>query len=260
MLDTTHVQKSPARFHPLVLALLCWAVVAAMLVLSSFFLSQTLTSIAVPLLTLLFAVGMLARYGWLREAGFRRPTRWRDLLALWPAILFTLITLIPVVILLPHITSPGLAAFAVLVAVLAGLNEEAMFRGLILTILRPYGLLSSAAISALLFALLHLNNLFHLSPTIALPQLIYAFLIGFAYAAFRLRTRVIWPLMIMHACNDVGINLSGYATTAKTFAGGPASSAQIISTVLLIVLTLAMAAYCFFMLRTQEKTVWIAGC
>jgi membrane protease YdiL (CAAX protease family) len=251
----TQALRRFARFNPFVFALLCWLVVAALLAINSLFFSSVRVSVGavlVPLIVTLFAVGLLARLGWLREAGFRAPEHWRDLRVLWPAALLALIVLLPAAFVLPRVTSLSLAAYGVLIALLAGLNEEAMFRGLLLRILQPYGLLPAAALSALFFGLTHLNNLLlHASLLLTLAQVFWAFLFGFAYAAFRLRTRTIWPLMILHACSDIATNLGIFAT-----GGGTAKSQAtllLLSALLLIALSLALAVYGFFLLRTQAQ-------
>ena len=97
----------------------------------------------------------------------------------------------------------GLANLLLLTAVLAGLVEEALFRGVILTGLRKH--LSPAAavlICALLFAVLHL------SPWRFLPQLALGCLLGW----LTLRTGSCWPAAVAHAAHNGGVLLiAGWA-------------------------------------------------
>lgn len=91
--------------------------------------------------------------------------------------------------------------------------------------------------------------------------MLYAFLLGVAYAAFRLWTNSIWPLMALHACsdvacndvacNDVAIDLSLFATVKR--AGRVASTAAgclIASEFVLIGVSLALAI----------SGLWAPGC
>ena len=87
----------------------------------------------------------------------------------------------------------GLAGLVVLAAILPGVVEEALFRGVILTGLRRH--LSPAAavmISALMFAALHL------SPWRFLPQLALGCLLGW----LTLRTGSCWPAALAHAIHN----------------------------------------------------------
>lgn len=81
----------------------------------------------------------------------------------------------------------------IVVAIIAPLTEEAIFRGLILNGLRKrYDTRGAMLISAALFAVYHLNPY----------QFIGAFVIGLVLAWLRLRSGSLWPCIVLHAVNN----------------------------------------------------------
>ena len=150
----------------------------------------------------LLAFGVLLWLGWLRPAGFNGPSQWRSLSLFWLPGLLALGSLSAFVLTL-QVSSAMVVVLAVLFALLNGLSEEARFRGVILQGLLPYGWLRAAALSALFFGLAHLINLLIYPPLIAFAYVFDGFLFGLGYAACRLRTNMIWPLIIFHACRDL---------------------------------------------------------
>lgn len=150
----------------------------------------------------LLAIGVLVWLGWLRLAGFNGPSQWRSLRLLWLPGLVALFYLSSILLTM-HVSGTIVVVLAALLALLNGLSEEARFRGVILQALLPYGWLRAAALSALFFGLAHLADLLVYPPLIALGEVFGAFLFGFGYAACRLRTNTIWPLIIFHACADL---------------------------------------------------------
>lgn len=90
----------------------------------------------------------------------------------------------------------GLAGLIAIAAVLPGLVEEALFRGVILTGLRRHCSGAAAVlVSALLFAALHLD------PWRFLPQLALGVLLGW----LALRTGSCWPAALAHAVHNAGV-------------------------------------------------------
>ena len=155
----------------------------------------------------LLAFGVLAWLGWLRLAGFNGPSQWRSPSLFWLPGLVALFFLASFLLTM-HVSGASVVVLAVLYALLNALSEEARFRGVILQALLPYGWLRAAALSALFFGLLHVSNLLVYPPLTALGSVFGAFLFGFGYAACRLRTNTIWPLIIFHACADLIPNFS----------------------------------------------------
>jgi len=155
----------------------------------------------------LLAFGVLAWLGWLPLAGFNPPSQWRSLSLFWLPGLVALYFLFSF-LLSTHVSGAIVVVLGVLYALLNGLSDEARFRGVILQALLPYGWLRAAALSALFFGLAHLTNLLVYPPLSAFGLIVGGFLFGFGYAACRLRTNTIWPLIIFHACADLIPNFS----------------------------------------------------
>ena len=87
--------------------------------------------------------------------------------------------------------------------------EEGMWRGVMLGLLRPTGVWRAVLISSLLFGLGHLGNtaLRGISFLIVL-QAFGAAIQGIGFAALRLRTNTIWPLIIIHGLHDLSLQMS----------------------------------------------------
>ena len=135
--------------------------------------------------------------GW-RTAGFRARVT-RPGLLIVPAV----VALAPLIggVQLP---GAGLLAVFVLGYAVTGFFEEALFRGLILGVLRPAGVWPAVWISSALFAAAHLPNmLFGQAPAITVAQAVGTFCFGVGYAAVRLRTGSVWPLMVLHFLTDL---------------------------------------------------------
>lgn len=152
----------------------------------------------------ILTLGLVAALGWWRECGFNRPAAWRSLGLLWlPAL---------VIFVLPFglgFRGDELGAAGALAAgyLLVGLREEALWRGVTLRTLRPMGPMRAALICGALFGLSHLANIFFReNPAIVLSQVVGAATGGFGYAALRLRTNTIWPLIILHAFGDFSLH------------------------------------------------------
>jgi uncharacterized protein len=146
------------------------------------------------------AAFIITRKGWWLKIGFRRLARFADLL--W----FVLPLVLLVVNLAQGIDPAALdnLSYFLVLALLTGFVEEAIYRGIILQALAPRGVWRAALVTALLFGVSHsLNVLSGSDPTYVGLQIGYAFAIGFAFAALVLRTRLIWPLILVHFLTDL---------------------------------------------------------
>ena len=195
----------------------------------------------------LLAFGVLVWLGWLRLAGFNGPSKWRSLSLFWLPGLVALFFLASF-FLTTQVSDAIVVVLAALYALLNGLSEEARFRGVILQAFLPYGWLRAAALSALFFGLAHLTQLLIYPPLTALGTVFGAFLFGFGYAACRLRTNTIWPLIIFHACADLIPTFS--------FLNGSAVPALLGSSwygIASLVCYLLLAGYGLFLLRPRRQ-------
>ena len=125
--------------------------------------------------------------------------------------------------------------------------EEVTYRGVILEALAGLSTGSRVTLSATLFGLSHLDNLF-------LPgadelgvayQIFEAALVGILFGAVRLRMNTIWPVMIVHASYDLMLVLAfGHA-----FPVAPTLPGFLVATVV----NLALAGIGLFLLRTGHN-------
>jgi hypothetical protein len=145
-------------------------------------------------------VALLAGLGWWKRAGFNRPREWRNLhFYLVPAAALLLFPFIGG----GHLLSPGTTALFVVSYALTGFYEEGLNRGVILTVLRPTGTKRAVFISAALFGASHLVNVLFRNPFVVVLQAIGAFTEGIGFAALRLRTNTLWPLVALHLVDDL---------------------------------------------------------
>ncbi|SRR5258708_6636439 len=98
----------------------------------------------------------------------------------------------------------------------APIYEEILFRGFILIgLAKIYSLRNSAIITCLLFGLWHLKNIFWLSPIQLIYQMIYAaFIIGPIFIFLTLKTKSIWPGVMLHYANNI-LALATYGFTMQ---------------------------------------------
>lgn len=160
--------------------------------------SRSLFLVLGAAVALLVAVGALRRWD---AAGFTRPSRWRALGLYWLPVALLAAPFVAGVR-LPPLSAIGLLAVAYLAT---GVYEEGLWRGVMLGILRPLGAGRAVIISSVLFGLGHLGNAMlrgGMSPMIA-AQAFGAAVGGVGYAALRLRTNTIWPLIVIHALHDL---------------------------------------------------------
>ena len=146
-----------------------------------------------------------------------------------------------------HVTAPLTIIFFAILTAIVGFAEETYFRGLILTALLPTGTLRAVVISALLFAALHLLNIFGgtWDPTYSVVDTVAAFGLGITYATIRLRTGSIWPAVGIHAFFDF---------TAIISQGGIQVSEQSPQVLLMLVFTgIVCAIYGLFLLRDRKR-------
>ncbi len=92
----------------------------------------------------------------------------------------------------------------------APIYEEVIFRGLILIgLTRFYSVRNSIIISSLLFGLWHFKNIFFIPAPELIHQILYtAFIFGPIVAWITIKTKSIWPAMILHYLNNILIPLS----------------------------------------------------
>jgi membrane protease YdiL (CAAX protease family) len=171
---------------------------------------QYLMPFALVLVPGLFIAVVLTRLHWWRRVGFTPVREWRAPHLVTPLLLMLALPIV-------GLTGRGLMATTGLILSLQVgfmlidiFMEEVTYRGVILEALAGYGSGPRVMISAVLFGLSHLDNLF-------LPgadelgvayQVFEAALVGILLAAVRLRMNTIWPVMAAHALYDLMLILA----------------------------------------------------
>lgn len=205
------------RTHPVITAVGLVALVAVITVAGSAILANRFPSIPgysttevsqSLVLVIVLAVLLLALIGtlrWWRLAAFTPPSQWRDLGLYWLPVLLLLAPLAAGV----RLPTTGVGVGILLVGYLAtAVLEEGMYRGVILGLLWRVGMWPAVLLSSLLFGIGHLSNsaLRGVSALILL-QAFGAAVQGVGFAALRLRTNTIWPLIVIHAAHDITLQL-----------------------------------------------------
>ncbi len=187
------------------------------------------------ILVLLISVGLLVGFRWWREAGFGWPPQLHN------AHLFAFPALVGVLALSGGTTFRGVSVFlaTVLTVLIATSGEEALFRGLMLRVLTPSGLVRAVVLTALLACSLRFGASMLTEPW---PEAVQATVLatcgGFTYGALRWRTASIWPVLFLHAFIAVAIASSA-----------PGANLYL---VLLLLSTFGFVAYGLLLLRNPR--------
>lgn len=192
---------------------------------------------------MLVPVALLTILGLWRTAGFTRRPTWSNL---WPFLPLLLIPLVPAIFGTGvTITDPAEIALLVLMNFTVGFGEEATFRGVVLRVLAPRGLMRAAVLSSVLFGAMHLVNLaVGEHPVNVGFQVIYTVELGFAYASAALVTGAIWPLVLIHFAQD----FANAIQTSNTGSGSP-GGVDLASGLINVALWLPFVVYGYWLLR-----------
>ena len=188
-------------------------------------------------LTILLAALLLTALGWWREAGFNRPSQWRNLhLLSLPLLVGALAFLGGVELVGPALLLPALLGLLVTV-----FSEEVVYRGILWRALAPTGVVRAVVTTLLLSGVL---NLVALGSSRPWPEAVYLTILvtcaGFTYGALRWRTASIWPVMLLHFV----LSAIGEISTPETV--------PYLVTLLIFALTLGFVGYGLFLLRDSR--------
>jgi membrane protease YdiL (CAAX protease family) len=186
-------------------------------------------------LAILLGLGLLAWMGWLREAGFNRPSRWRNLRLLWFPLVVSALALSGGI----FVSGPAPLISALLVVLVATVGEEILFRGVVWRALAPNGPVQAMVFSSILSGALVLGRTGTDGPWPEAVRLtVLALCGGFTYAALRWRTTSIWPVVLVH--------------TAFAFSAKIATLGTITYPLLMLLGTLGFIAYGLYLLRDRQ--------
>ncbi|HET7272429.1 MAG TPA: CPBP family intramembrane glutamic endopeptidase [Rubrobacter sp.] len=186
-------------------------------------------------LAILLGLGGLVWTGWWREAGFNRPSQWRNLRLLWFPLLVGALTLSSGV----FIPGPASLVSAFLTVLVATVGEEIVFRGLLWRALAPTGPVRAMILTSLLSGLLILGRTATDGPWPEAARITALTVCGgFTYGALRWRTSSIWPVILIH--------------TAFAFAVDIATLGAITYRLMMLSSTLGFVAYGLYLLRNPR--------
>lgn len=183
---------------------------------------------------IIFLTGIVAFFGWWQQVGFVRHTHKGSLKFLsFPLLLSA------GVFALGLVTGEGSFAGATSITqiltllgftAMVGYTEETMFRGILFFgSTNRFKEFWGAILSSVIFGLFHfLNMLGGAGFGATTGQVVHAFSDGFMYAALRLITGSLWPVMILHALWDFAvIGMQAGAQTAGGAAGAALAESQV---------------------------------
>ncbi len=154
----------------------------------------------------LFVVLLLAvmnRFGGLKFYGIKGGSSWWFLVPGLPILLLT-----AAVFFAPNaafgLSIPATVGW-ILVALLVGIGEESVFRGILWRAFEPRGMLVTACVTSVLFGAVHLIGLFTDIPwQIVASQAVFAFGMGMTFAAVRLISGSLLAPIALHAVFNAG--------------------------------------------------------
>lgn len=186
-------------------------------------------------LALVLGLALLAWAGWWKDAGFTRPSRWRNMRLLAFPLLVCALTLSGGV----FSSGPASLASTFLAVLVATLGEEIIFRSLLWRALVQQGALLAVILTSLLAGLLVLGRTATDGPwpeAVRLAAL--TFCGGFTYGALRWRTTSVWPVVLAH--------------TAFAFCVGVATLGTFRFRLVILLSTVGFVAYGLYLLRNAR--------
>ncbi|WP_180977494.1 CPBP family intramembrane glutamic endopeptidase [Janthinobacterium sp. ROICE36] len=197
-------------------------------------------------LAALFALALLLASSRRRAAGLCAPPL-KTLWLVWPPLLYALLMLL--LAWAGGWPQPRVLLIVACNAALVAISEELMFRAILLQgMLDRYAVWPAVLLSSALFGLAHTaNGLTTGDVSGAMWQAIAATLQGVGYAAIRLRTRSVWPMVLVHGLWD-------YALVTATLPHPAEDGASILPTIALLAV-LPLCLYGVYLLRSSQRAV-----
>jgi len=209
-------------------------------------LADTTRLIGAKISECVLAIVIVAALNWWSEVGFAPRLRWKDFIPALPLLFLPVLMVIFQFNKLQLSNSTQILIFAALAA-MTGFAEETVFRGIPIYALHSKGYMRAAVFSSLIFGLVHLLNLLQGANLLAtIGQVIFAFLIGFAFAAPLIFTGTIWPIIIFHAIQDF---IAFWTTGGVTNTAPPTIS----DVVLPIIIMLPVAIYSIWLIHRRDQ-------
>ncbi|MBM7659897.1 membrane protease YdiL (CAAX protease family) [Bacillus mesophilus] len=179
------------------------------------------------------------------EIGLRKPKHPKEWLTIIPLLLLPLF-----IIMEKGIYSWGFSINLVLIIAAIGvaINEEVLFRGILLRGFMKWGPWVAIFVPSALFGLIHSTNIFvGGDPTFAIFQTIWTFAAGVILSAIRLRTNSLYPVIVFHIILD-GVE---YFSTGEY--GVHSDPISLHSLTLFASITVVLAVYAIILFHKSNK-------
>ena len=161
----------------------------------------------------------------------------------------------------PQMDGKAIAVFLFGIFIAAGVREELLTRGFLLTFFRKaFGeskksYIAAMSLSSIFFGLMHLTNLEGAVDTAPIyAQVIYAMGIGFFLAALYIRTGNLWGNMVLHFLFDISLMIRPVIFENRTdidnLIGEWLGSGIIIKSIIITIVSVAIG---LFLIRDLEK-------
>ncbi len=179
-------------------------------------LSQYIGQSVTQLVSTLFLIFILWKFGWLGASGFTSIGRSQTWILITLPFLYVLAKDIYLITgeFSFELSNPALLFWLGLSSLTTGLFEETVFRGVVLfSFLRLWehsgsGMTKSISVTALLFGGMHILRLAENPVSQTLLAMLTAVLAGFFYGVILLHGRSIWIPIVFHSLHNAGINLN----------------------------------------------------
>jgi membrane protease YdiL (CAAX protease family) len=198
-------------------------------------------------LAVAFLLVVTATFRW-RGLGLRPPASRRMLAILWMPILYILAILAGAVAV--GLPPAGAIAIVLLNTALVGVSEELMFRGILFRgAVERFAIWPAIIITSAIFGLVHTLNGFVTGQfLLSSVQALTAFMSGLFYLAVRIRTRSLYPMVVVHALWDGSLIIFVAAMGGTT--GTAVSGAQLVAPVVMVA---PLFLYGLFLLRHARR-------
>lgn len=166
-------------------------------------------------LAALFAAAVALASNDHRAAGICAPQPAKSVRLVWLPLLYSMLMLL--VAWASGLPPRGVVLIVAFNTAMVALSEELMFRAVLLQgFLDKYAIWPAVLMSSAIFGIVHAANGFATGDIgAALWQSVAAAMQGVAYAAIRLRTRSVWPMVVVHGLWDFSLMTSMLAATAE---------------------------------------------
>lgn len=153
---------------------------------------------------------------------------------------------------------PTVIGWVFLNCLFVGISEEWAFRGILLKPFREkQPLLTAVIVTSVIFGLAHALNGFVIGNFgAALGQAVAAAMSGFLFTALRLRTRSLWPVMLLHGLWDFSVFFLAAGSSAEApAAAAPEGPVRWIAPMILVLPNLLYGCY---LLRASRRPALVS--